>query len=206
MFFMALLALDTEMSRSFRKVLRGAIESDLVNIDTFPEDGSFDALYILGGRHKSQRYKFEVASRIYQQELSRKIIFLSVAGTTAYSQELARNLTNDEWSFLEMEKLGIHAKDVKAFAMGKALFGTMNEANNISRLALQNNYKNLLVVAAPYHSQRVRSSYDHYLKNSNITLTILGSGEPVYLRYLLLEWIKLRLYQFVFMTKKVVAI
>ncbi len=193
--FAALLLADNRMGHYSRMILREAIENDLVNIDKWPESRTFDAMYILGGHHRSQKYKFETASRIHKQKICRNIIFLSVEDTTAFDQNLSRNFTNDEWSLLKMKNMGIPASDVMALTMEEGMLGTMNEAENVAKLVMRRGYASLLIVAAPYHSQRVRISYEHFLKNSNIDLVILGSGEQVYLKSLVLEWIKLKLYK-----------
>jgi len=172
-----------------------AIETNLVSIDQWPESGVFDSMYILGGRKKSQKFKFEVASRIYSQEICRNIMFLSVEGIAAYSPELQRSLTNDEWSFLKMGKLGIQTSDVMALSIEEGFFGTMNEAKNVARFVQERGYKNILLIAAPYHSKRVRICFEKYLKGYDVDLAILSSGETVYLRSLILEWLKLKIYQ-----------
>jgi len=197
-----LMFIDNDFSRYVRFDLKQILTQRLVCIDEWPESKKFDAMYILGGSSVAQKYKFEVASRIYQQKICRNIIFMSLQGVTRYSRDLARNLTNNEWSILKMEKLGIPSSDVKAVFMEHGLLGTMNEAENISKLALRNKYKSLLLIAAPYHSRRVRLSFNNFIKGSDLKFIILGSGENVYLRSLVFEWIKLKLYQiFIFLNQ-----
>jgi uncharacterized SAM-binding protein YcdF (DUF218 family) len=187
--------MESDMSKDFRKSLREVIKQELVTIDEWPDEQTFDAMYLLGGNQRAQKYKFDVASKIHRQKSCRNIYFLSLEGLAAYNAELARNLTADEWSYLKMEKLGIPSSDVKAISMEKGMLGTMTEAENIAKLVMQSNYKSLLVVAAPYHSQRVRLAFEHFLSGREIDVIILGSGEPVYLRSLVLEWLKLKLYK-----------
>lgn len=197
--FTSLVFSGTGISKNFRLAIKQAIEKRLVSMDEWPESQTFDAMYILGGNQKAQIFKFDVASEIHNQKICRNIYFMSLDGFTEFSADLAKNLTADEWSFLKMKRRGIPSSDVMALSMERGMLGTMTEANNVAELMSQNSYTSLLLVAAPYHTQRVRLSYGHFLKNKEIKTIILGSGEPVYLRGLILEWLKLKLYEIIFM-------
>lgn len=196
--FSAIVFTENEVGRNFRVALRSVLENELIEVDGWPQSQTFDASYILGGNPRAQRYKFHVVSKIYDQNICRKIYMLSHKGKMGYDANLKRNQTVDEWSFLKMKRLGVPSSAVMTLSMERGMFGTMTEASNVAELVSQNNYMSLLLVAAPYHTQRVRLSYGHFLKDKEIEIIILGSGEPVYLRGLILEWLKLKAYEILF--------
>ena len=75
-----------------------------------------------------------------------KILILSRTGRTEYSSKLGRNLTNDEWAVLNLEKLGISNNIVEPIDIEKGFFGTLAEAKSISKLSVKRKYKSLVLV------------------------------------------------------------
>ncbi|HAE40628.1 MAG TPA: hypothetical protein DCG57_18640 [Candidatus Riflebacteria bacterium] len=197
--FTALVLMENEAGKNFRAELKARFETELIVTDQWPHAQSFDALYVLGGNIRAQRYKFNVVAKVYAQNICRKIYLMSNKGKMGYDANIAKNLTVDQWSFLTLDNAGVSSADVGAISMGKGVFGTMNEAEEVAAVVLKNGHRNLLLVASPYHSKRVRVTFEHFLNGSGVDVVVLGSGEPKYLRSLFMEWLKLKLYKVLFM-------
>jgi hypothetical protein len=97
-------------SKKLRTNLEYLLKTDLIRIDPLPASGPIDAMYVLGGTQRSLELKFDTASILYHNGISKKILILSRLGKTEYSRLLKRNLTNDEWDFLKLEQRKILKK------------------------------------------------------------------------------------------------
>ena len=174
--------------------LKHLLLENLVSLDSGPAPERFDAAYIMGGDNRAQGFKYHAASEIYQEGLCDKFLFMSVEGRDRYSTEMARNYTRDELTALKLERAGVDKATIMPISIRKGPFGTMNEARSVIDFVKKNHYRNVLVIAAPYHSRRVRLSFSSFAGNDGLEIKIFGSGEHVRLKELLFEFMKLKLY------------
>ena len=202
-FFSALLVftisaiwLNTGYSSAIRTDLKQTILNELIYIKPPAPGAKVDAIYVLGGNQRSLELKYKTAAELFHKGICKRIWILSRPGKTEYSKSLRRNLTNDEWSILKLKELGVPAEDVEAIKIKEGFFGTFAEAKGISSLIKSRGYKSLLLVSSPYHINRVKISFDNFLKNQNTSLLIQGSDAKAFLRDLIVEFFKLKVYQY----------
>jgi uncharacterized SAM-binding protein YcdF (DUF218 family) len=189
-------------SKKLRTNLEYLLKTDLIRIDPLPASGPIDAMYVLGGTQRSLELKFDTASILYHNGISKKILILSRLGKTEYSRLLKRNLTNDEWDFLKLEQRKILKKDIEHIYLNKGSFGTLAEAKTVSYIVKKRGYKSIILICAPYHSYRVKISFNKFFKNNISSVYIEGSSEHFSLRELLIEFIKLKIYQYILLSMK----
>lgn len=186
-------------SSPFKVNLGDLIRKELVRVDPLPTK-MVDAIYMLGGSQGSLEFKFKSVADFYHKGISRKIMILSRPGKTEYSSLLGRNLSNDEWAIWKLEELGIPKKSVESISIQKGFFGTLTEAKGISKIAKNRGYKSMLLISSSDHTHRVRISFKKFLKDNNIKMCIQGSGKRASLGELLLELVKLKVYEFFLVT------
>ena len=129
------------------------------------------------------------------QWICKRILILSRPGKTEYSSLPGRNLTNDEWAILTLEELGIPEKRIEAISVKEGFFGTFTEAKGVSKLIKKRGYKSVILISSPYHTHRVKISFEKFLKDHNIMFYVQGSGEEGRSRDLLVEFVKLKIYE-----------
>ena len=161
-----------------------------------------DAIYVLGGSQNSLDFKFRTAVKTYSKGICKRILILSRPGKTEYSSQLRRNLTNDEWAIHKLEKFGIPKKHVDPISLEEGFFGTFSEAKGISTLIRKRGYKSVLLISSPYHTHRVKISFKNFLKNHETIFYVQGSGERVSLKALTVEFIKLKIYQYLLVSSE----
>ena len=189
--------LQTESASALRTNLKEWFGRQLITVDQVPPKNTVDAIYVLGGSQNSLELKFKRASELYHQGICKRIFILHRPGITEYSRLLERNLTNDEWAILRLEELGIPKEYVEPIWIKDEFFGTFAEAKSVSRLTKKRGYKNMVLISTPYHTRRVKISFENFLRNHEVrTLYVQGSDERVFLRYLLVEFIKLKIYEY----------
>lgn len=186
------LYLKSDISEPFREKAFSVLQAKLSHADALPEHKTCDALYILGGSQTSLLPKFRLAARLYQDGSCRTVLTLSRPGITAYSFELERNLTNDEWTLKQLSEHGVPAADIETLAFEQEAFGTLTEAKGLVKVARQRDYQCLILLTTSHHTARVHLSFSHYLPDQE--LYVLASDKPVYLRYLLVEYCKYLVY------------
>ncbi|MBC2696078.1 MAG: DUF218 domain-containing protein [Desulfobacteraceae bacterium] len=155
-----------------------------------------DAIYVLSGSQRSLELNYKTASELFHKRICKKIWILSRPGKTEYSKSLRRNLTNDEWSLLKLKEFGVPAEYVEAIKIKEGFFGTFSEAKGISSLIKNRGYKSLILVSSPYHTHRLKISFGNFLKNQNTSLLIEESDAKAFLRELIVEFFKLKVYQY----------
>ena len=141
-------------------------------------------------------FKYRTAADLFHRGISNRIWILSRPGKTEFSRSLGRNLTNDEWSVLKLKEFGVPKENVDPIKIKEGFFGTFSEAKGISSLLNNNIYKNILLISSDDHTKRIKISFDNFLKGQDIKTYTQGSGERILLRHALLEFIKLKLYQY----------
>ncbi len=185
-----------ECSGFLRSSLKDSLSNKLIANYSLPVNEVVDVVYILGGSQKSLKLKFKTAADLYHKGICKKILFLSQAGITEYNSLLQRNLTNNEWAILNMVNLGIPKKNIKPIDLKEGFFGTYSEAKGISALLKEKKYKSILLISAPYHTRRVKISFNSFLQDQDVSVYVQGSGEKLFLRYFIIEFIKLKVYQY----------
>ena len=151
-------------------------------------------IYVLGGNQESLISRFRKASSLYHQGLSKKILILSRPGITEFNQELGRNLTNDEWSIRELEKLNVRKEDIEPASVKKGIFGTLSEAKDLSDIVRKKGCHRLILVTSNYHTRRVFTTFSKYASNNSLEIFIYGSNDTTGLGDLFLEYFKLFMY------------
>jgi uncharacterized SAM-binding protein YcdF (DUF218 family) len=127
--------------------------------------------------------------------MSPKILILSRSGITAYSPQLGRNLTNNEWAVKKLESFGVPEAAIEPVKVEDRFFGTFSEAEGISGLVLNRGYKTLVLVSSQYHTMRVWESFSKFVKNKNLNLFIYASNDHLRMHTLLQEYLKLEFYE-----------
>jgi hypothetical protein len=159
------------------------------------DGGSRDVLYVLGGNQINLKLKYAAAASLYHKGTIRRLFVLSVPGITEYDQSIQRNLTNDEWSTRELSKLGIRKDDVEFIHVKDGFFGTLSEAKTVAGVLSGRGINELLLICSSYHGMRVGITFSTYLKDAGVKMKIFPVDERVPLAYLLVEYMKLILYE-----------
>ena len=152
-------------------------------------------IYVLGGSQKSLKGRLKTASQLNHQGLSRRILLVSRPGITEYDLDLHRNLTNDEWSIKQLTGLGVKPEDIELVSFEKCLFGTLTEANGLSEIAGLRGYKKIILVTSQCHTKRTWITFSKAFEHRNISIAIYAANDPVGLRSLFYEYLKLALYK-----------
>ena len=174
--------------------------SYLISVDDLPIGKIFDAVYILGGNQENLRPKYKTLASLYLQECCKYISILSRPGTTYFSRSLGRNLTNDEWSLMTLEGLGVSQKDIQTLEVEPGFFGTYSEARYVSTIARQREWKSLLLITSPHHTKRVRKSFDYFMDGSIVEVSVTASKSQASIFEILAELFKLKFYQYFLLT------
>ncbi|OPL11554.1 MAG: hypothetical protein AVO38_15770 [delta proteobacterium ML8_D] len=188
--------LNSEYSSAFRTDLKHLILDELIDINPLPTGTKVDAIYILGGSQTSLEAKYKTASDLYQKGICKRIWILSRPGKTEYSVSLDRNLTNNEWSVLKFAEFGVPPECIEPIKIDEGFFGTFTEAKGISSLMKKQGHKSLLLISSPYHTHRLKISFDKFLQNHHVALYVQESDGHALLRDLLVEFAKLKVYQY----------
>ena len=182
-------------SESLTNSLDALIRNELVDADQISATGIVDAGYILGGSQQSLLPKFKIAARLYHQGKCKKLLILHTDGKTEYSRVLGRNLTNDEWALLKVAELTVPKSCVEFVKIRKGFFGTFAEARGISEVIKERRYNNIVLITSAYHTHRTRISFQNFLKDTDVALSVIASKENGTFMEHLVEFIKLRVYE-----------
>ncbi len=197
-FTLSFIWLNSNSAGHVRADLKHLLLDELIRINPPASRAKVDAIYVLGGSQRSLELKYKTAADLFHEGVCKRILILSRPGKTEYSKSLRRNLTNDEWSLLKLKEFGVPAEDIEAIKIKEGFFGTFAEAKGISSLIKNRGYKSLLLVSSPYHTRRLKISFGNFLKNQNTSLLIQGSEAKAFLRDLIVEFFKLKIYQYLF--------
>jgi len=178
-----------------------ALRDRLVIVDALPQNDTLDAVYIFGGNQAALEPKFDTASELYAQNRTDTVLILSRPGITEYNATYGRNLTNDEWSLINLERRGIPKEDVQTVEIDGGFFGTFAEARRISELAKERGYEAMALISSPYHTKRIKESMAHFYKETEFTYYILASEYRRSSMALIKEYIKLQLYRLVLFSR-----
>ena len=195
-FTLSIIWLDSNSASHVRADLKHLLSEELIRINPPAPGAKVDAIYVLGGSQTSLEYRYKTAADLFHKGIYKKIWILSRPGKTEYSRSLGRNLTNDEWSILKLKEFGVPKEHIEPIKIKEGFFGTFAEAKSISSLIKSRGYKSLVLVSSPYHTHRLKISFDNFLKNQNTSLLIQGSDAKAFLRDLIVEFFKLKVYQY----------
>lgn len=168
-----------------------------VSEDVIPQGGSFDIIYVLGGSQPSLQSKYARLGSLSREIRYTKVLILDRAGVTEYNKDKGRNLTNNEWSLMQLEHRGIRKQDVELVSIHGGWFGTLSEARTVTELMEKRGYHTVLLITAPHHTARARKSFDRMLGDTGGRCYVTGSGEEAGIEELVMENLKLMLYTFV---------
>lgn len=173
------------------------ILNDLTSVNNLPAKKKFDSVYILGGDQESLKSKYKFLSNLYFQGCCKEIVILSRPGITEYSSSLKRNMTNDEWSYMILDKYGIPTGNIQTLQVESDFFGTFAEAEFLTRMAEEKSWKSLLLITSSHHTKRVTESFTRLVdkKKLDLDVWVTASNEKVGLFELFLELFKLKFYQ-----------
>lgn len=135
-------------------------------------DRSATLVYILGGNQDNLLSRFTKASALYRRGVAGKIHVLSRPGITEFSPELRRNLTNDEWSARELEKLEVEKGDVVPVRVEPSFYGTLAEARRVSGLIREAGCRRLVLVSSFYHTRRSYDSFRAFLSDTPVEIYV----------------------------------
>ena len=109
---------------------------------------------------------------------------------------------------MKLTEFGVPTECIEPIKIKEGFFGTFTEAKGISSLIKRQGYKSLLLISSPEHLYRAEISFDNFLKDQNTTIYacpvksgfyltgVKESGGRALLRDLLVEFIKLKVYQY----------
>lgn len=157
--------------------------------------GNNNVIYVLGGNQHGLRYRFKEASILYHQGLSNKILILSRPGITDFDSDLGRNLTNNEWAIMELRKFNVKKEDIEPVPVQASFLGTLSEAKDLPDIVRKKGYSKLFLVTSTYHTKRTFAVFSKFAPNSSIELYIYGSDDVPGIQELLIEHMKMLLYE-----------
>ncbi|MBE0672996.1 MAG: YdcF family protein [Anaerolineales bacterium] len=180
-----------------RDLLSGMLtmERKLPSGATVPSTKQETLIYVLGGNQASLVPRFEKASELYHQGLSEKIHILSRPGITEFSEQLKRNLTNDEWAERELEALKVKEGDIIPVPSANSFFGTYGEAKSLAGIVRKGGYKRLILVSSSHHTRRAYLAFNRFLADRSIELYTYGVNDSPGMEELLAEYVKLTFYK-----------
>jgi uncharacterized SAM-binding protein YcdF (DUF218 family) len=197
--FLGLILLFSIKSFPGHGELKRALLDKLVVVDALKDDEEKSrvgtVLYVLGGTKTGLVYKFKIATALQRRGPCDKIILLSKPGITEYDPQLKRNLTNDEWAILLLTDLAVPRKSIEPVAMKEGFFETFTEAKGMRAILSERNYTHIILVTSSYHTRRTLTTFSRVFKDRGVGLSIYSAPEPVLLRDMLYEYMKLFLYE-----------
>jgi len=155
---------------------------------------SFDVVYVLGGSQSSLQEKYARLGSLCQTIQYKTILILDKPGITEYNAEAGRNLTNNEWSLMQLERRGIKRRNVELLSVHERYFGTLSEARAVTGWMKDRGYSTVLLITAPHHTARVKRSFERMVGDSGCVCSVTGSAEEAPVSELLMENLKLVVY------------
>ena len=149
-----------------------------------------EALYILGGSHDSQLWKFQKVARLYKLRGVQSVWIMHADGITAYDNELGRNLTEDEWTMRKLTQAGVSPEAIRFLEIEIGWFGTFSEARALAAVCRENRISTLLLVCAAYHAKRVEITFSAILSDLGVKIEIHPTDEYASMKGLIYEYAK----------------
>jgi hypothetical protein len=194
-FFLLFIIFITYYLTKLTPAINDILLNYLLSVDELPTEINFDAAYILGGDQKSLEAKYKTMASVYCQGRCKEIVILSRPGITEYNPNLGRNLTNDEWSLMIMNKYGISSQDVEMLRIESGFFGTYSEARSLAKIVSEKNWNRLLLITFPLHTKRVKKTFTYFISEKDLKMYVIASNHKSGFFELLMEFFKLQFYQ-----------
>jgi uncharacterized SAM-binding protein YcdF (DUF218 family) len=175
----------------------GYLKTMTISEDVISKGSSYDIVYILGGAQPSLQMKYARLGALSRTIQYKEILILDRPGITEYRKDAGRNLTNNEWSFMQLERWGIKKQDVELVSIHEGYFGTLSEARAVTGLMKKRGYRTILLITAPHHTARVKRSFGRMLRDTRGMCSVTGSREVAGLGELVMENLKLMVYAFI---------
>jgi uncharacterized SAM-binding protein YcdF (DUF218 family) len=186
--------LNSSGAADLRSDIKESILKELVHSYPLPPGQVADAAYVLGGTQESLESKYLTVAQLYKNGGFDRVWLLSRPGITEHNREIGRNISNDEWSILELETLGVPADKIEIIKINEGFFGTWREAKHIAKLVRLRKIKTLVLISQPYHSQRVYTSFKKFLPEEEFNFYIQSSNENQRFIEMAIEFFKLKVY------------
>lgn len=151
----------------------------------------------MGGDETSLQARFKKSSQLFHAGMAERIWIYIQPGITAFDQTLGRNLTNEEWARRQLTLFNISGENIDFIDFEEGFFGTLSESRKVIEQARQQGYVHINVVSSNYHTRRVWLTFSSFSEENNISFTVYGADDVTYLRYLLKEYGKLLVYQYI---------
>ena len=186
---------------SLDSVIHPYLEKKLRFPPAFPLQYQFpkkqQIIYVMGGNEKSLQSRFKKAAQLFHAGMGERIWVYIQPGITAFDQTLGRNLTNEEWARRQLTQLNIAGKDIYFVDFEEGFWGTFSESQKVLEQAEQQGYVHIHVVTSTYHTRRVWLTFSSFSEKNNMSFTVYAADDVTYLRYLLKEYTKLLVYQYI---------
>lgn len=182
------------LASSARVGLKNLIARELVLVEN-PIQENIEAVYVFGTGYKGTRRHLKRAADLYNQGFTDKILFFHVAGAMKYDRSLRKTLPRNAWVVHQLEKYGVPAFAAEPVAVPYRFFGTYTEADAVANEIVQRKLKSILLITSPYHTKRVRKCFDYFLNEKEVFILVSGSTDRGYLRDHLIEYLKLKFYE-----------
>jgi uncharacterized SAM-binding protein YcdF (DUF218 family) len=186
--------LNSSGPADLRTDIKEFILKELVHSHPLPPGQVADAAYVLGGTQESLEFKYLTIAQLYKHGAIDRVWLLSRPGVTEHDSETGRNIANDEWSILELVKLGVPADKIEIIKINEGFFGTLREAEHVAELVRLRKIKTLLLISQPYHSQRVYISFKNFLPQEGFNFYIQSPNENQRFVEMAIEFFKLQVY------------
>jgi uncharacterized SAM-binding protein YcdF (DUF218 family) len=182
------LLFESKIHFEFPEKIRSVLKANLTSSVELPNYEA-DILYILGGSVKSMSYHIKTASVLYKTGNTKKIVYFNTKNNK-------RNKKTEKM----LQNAGVLKSDIEPLTVKNGVFGTMSEARAIADYMRRNSYKSVILVSSPCHTRRVKFSFNKFLKPVGINIYIKGSEDKFAAREMILELIKLKIYQLILNT------
>jgi uncharacterized SAM-binding protein YcdF (DUF218 family) len=186
--------MNSSGAADLRSDIKDFLLRELVHSYPLPPGRVADAAYVLGGTQDSLEFKYLAVAQLYKSGAFDRVWLLSRPGITEHNREIGRNISNDEWSILELETLGVPADKIEIIKISEEFFGTLREAKHIAKLVRLRKIKTLVLISQPYHSQRVYISFKKFLPEEEFNFYIQSSNENQRFIEMAIEFLKLQVY------------
>jgi uncharacterized SAM-binding protein YcdF (DUF218 family) len=186
--------MNSSGAADLRSDIKDFLLRELVHSYPLPPGRVADAAYVLGGTQDSLEFKYLAVAQLYKSGAFDRVWLLSRPGITEHNREIGRNISNDEWSILELETLGVPADKIEIVKMDEEFFGTLREAKHIAKLVRLRKIKTLVLISQPYHSKRVYATFKKFLPEEGFNFYVQTSNENQRFIEMAIELFKLQVY------------
>jgi len=153
-------------------------------------------IYILGGSQDTLINTYKYAAELYKHNISKYIFILDRPSNKKYYPIMNKYFTNNEWSVNELEKHGVKKQIIKFVSIPNRIFGTLTEAEEMSKTAAKYGYNNIILVTSEYHTKRAFKSFSYFSKEYNFEVFVYGSKDDIGIKECFIEYMKHLFYEY----------